>query len=173
MKQKHVSLTKDISGRCYVNTISRPQNNIIILFCYFGIQLEFRHFLYFNFAATTVKYFRRCISVIPNYDTLLLLLLLQLLQGYFVTLVAGIYWNQYLSSLLLSCGRAVSSLLRRAPSAASEEAREVSVWRLASYMRPYSGRFVVVVVLVVLSSYGETLDGLSGRRVGRLARRRG
>lgn len=42
----------------------------------------------------------------------------------------------------------------------------MSVWRLASYMRPYSGRFVVVVVLVVLSSYGETLDGLSGRRVG-------
>lgn len=104
---------------------------------------------------------------------LLLLLLLQLLQGYLVTLVAGIYWNQYLSSLLLSCGRAVSSLLRRAPSAASEEAQGVSVWRLASYMRPYSGRFVVVVVLVVLSSYGETLGGLSGRRVGRLARRRG
>lgn len=79
----------------------------------------------------------------------------RLLQGYLVTLVAGIYWNQYLSSLLLSCGQAVSSLLRRAPSAASEEARGVSVWRLASYMRPYSGRFVVVVVLVVLSSYGE------------------
>lgn len=79
-----------------------------------------------------------------------------------VTLVAGVYWNQYVSSLLLSCGGAVSSLLRRTPSAASRDAGGVSVWRLASYMRPYPFRFVSVVVLVVLSSYGETPDGLSG-----------
>lgn len=102
-------------------------------------------------------------------DTLLLLFLLQLLQGYLVTLVAGVYWNQYVSSLLVSCGRAVSSLLRATPSEANREAGGVSVWRLASYMRPYSDRFVAVVVLVVLSSYGETLDGLRGPSDGRLA----
>lgn len=93
---------------------------------------------------------------------LMLLFLLQFLQGYVVTLVAGVYWNQYVSSLLLSCGRAVSSLLKWTPSAANKEAGGVSVWRLASYMRPYSGRFVAVVILVVLSSYGETHDGLPG-----------
>lgn len=103
-----------------------------------------------------------CISLVPNCDTLLLFFLSQWLQGYVVTLLAGVYWNQYMSSLLLSCGRAVSSLLWRTPSVAKEEAGGVSVWRLASYMRPYSGRFVAVVVLVVLSSYGETLDGLEG-----------
>lgn len=31
-------------------------------------------------------------------------------------------------------------------------------------MRPYSSRFVVVVILVVLSSYGETLDGILGQK---------
>lgn len=95
---------------------------------------------------------------------LLLPFLLQLLQNYLVTLVAGIYWNQYLSSFLLSCGRAVTSWLRRVPSDASEAAQGVSVWRLASYMQPYSSRFVVVVILVVLSSYGETVDGISGEK---------
>lgn len=100
---------------------------------------------------------------------LLLLFLLQLLQGYLVTLVAGVYWNQYVSSLLASCGRAVSSLLRATPSAANGEVGGVSVWRLASYMRPYSGRFVFVVVLVVLSSYGETPEGLCGRSDARRA----
>lgn len=73
-----------------------------------------------------------------------------------MTLVAGLYWNQYVSSMLLSCGRSVSSLLRGAPSAERKEEKGVSVKRLLSYMLPYSRRFVAVLFLVILSSYGES-----------------
>lgn len=77
-----------------------------------------------------------------------------------MTLVAGLYWNEYVSVMLLSCGQSVSSLLRGAASAKRKEERGVSVTRLLSYMLPYSRRFVAVLFLVTLSSYGE-----SGRAV--------
>lgn len=74
--------------------------------------------------------------------------------------MAGLYWNEYVSKMLLSCGQSISSLLRGAPSAERKEKKGVSVTRLLSYMLPYSRRFVAVLFLVILSSYGE-----SGRAV--------
>lgn len=86
---------------------------------------------------------------------------LQVLQGYVVTAVAWLYWSRYVSSLLLSWGRYISSLLTRAPSKKPKEDTGASLKRLMGYMRPYLQRFVVVLFLVVLSSYGKwgnTLD---------------
>nr|AEE65413.1 transporter-associated with antigen processing 1 [Dicentrarchus labrax] len=76
-------------------------------------------------------------------------------QGYVVTVVAWLYWSRYVSSLLLSWGRYISSLLTRAPSKKSKEHSITPLKRLIEYMRPYSCRFVAVLCLVVLSSYGE------------------
>uniref|UniRef100_A0A8C4E4M7 Antigen peptide transporter 1 n=1 Tax=Dicentrarchus labrax TaxID=13489 RepID=A0A8C4E4M7_DICLA len=76
-------------------------------------------------------------------------------QGYVVTVVAWLYWSRYVSSLLLSWGRYISSLLTRAPSKKSKEDSITPLKRLIEYMRPYSCRFVAVLCLVVLSSYGE------------------
>ncbi|XP_047455675.1 antigen peptide transporter 1 [Mugil cephalus] len=82
----------------------------------------------------------------------------RVLQGYVVTMVAWLYWSRYVLSLLLSWGRYISSLFRRTPSK-EEEPREdtstSSLKRLLGYMTPYFWRFVVVLCLVVLSSYGE------------------
>lgn len=60
-----------------------------------------------------------------------------------------------MSSLLLSWGRYVSSLLTRAPSEKPKDDTISPLKRLMGYMLPYSGRFVFVLCLVVLSSYGE------------------
>nr|WIM36855.1 transporter 1, ATP binding cassette subfamily B member [Ogcocephalus cubifrons] len=88
----------------------------------------------------------------------------RVLQGYAVTLVAWLYWSQYVSSLLLSCVRCISSLWSRPGEKEKEKATGVSLKRLAAYMLPYRGRFVAVLVLVVLSSYGEmTIPRYTGR----------
>ncbi|XP_033495536.1 antigen peptide transporter 1 [Epinephelus lanceolatus] len=79
----------------------------------------------------------------------------RVLQGYAVTVVAWLYWSRYVSSLLLSWGRYVSSLLTRAPSEKPKDDTISPLKRLMGYMLPYSGRFVFVLCLVVLSSYGE------------------
>ncbi|XP_056300185.1 antigen peptide transporter 1 [Pseudoliparis swirei] len=79
----------------------------------------------------------------------------RVLQGYVVTIVAGLYWSRYVSSLLLSSGRCISSLLTRAPKEEPKEDTSASLNRLMGYMRPYLGRLVSVLVLVLLSSYGE------------------
>ncbi|XP_055359415.1 antigen peptide transporter 1 isoform X2 [Betta splendens] len=79
----------------------------------------------------------------------------RLLQGYVVTAVAWLYWSRYASSLLLSCGRSISSRLWKAPRAPAQKASSSALERLLGYMRPYGGRFAFVLALVVLSSYGE------------------
>ncbi len=80
---------------------------------------------------------------------------LQVLQGYAVTAVAWLYWSRYVSSLLLSWGRYISSLVTRAPSEKPKEDSGAPLKRLMGYMQPYLQRFVVVLFLVVLSSYGK------------------
>uniref|UniRef100_A0A671WD35 Transporter 1, ATP-binding cassette, sub-family B (MDR/TAP) n=1 Tax=Sparus aurata TaxID=8175 RepID=A0A671WD35_SPAAU len=62
----------------------------------------------------------------------------RVLQGYVVAGVAWLYWSRYVSSLLLSW-----------------EDTGASLKRLMEYMLPYLGRFVAVLFLVVVSSYGE------------------
>ncbi|XP_070823564.1 antigen peptide transporter 1 [Chaetodon trifascialis] len=80
----------------------------------------------------------------------------RVLQGYVVTVVAWLYWSRYASSLLLSWGRSMSSLLTRAPSEKpKEDAAAGALKRLMGYMLPFLRRFVAVLFLVVLSSYGE------------------
>ncbi|XP_038566583.1 antigen peptide transporter 1 [Micropterus salmoides] len=79
----------------------------------------------------------------------------RVLQGYVVTVVAWLYWSRYVSSLLLTCGRYISSLFTRVPSDKPREDTSTSLKRLMGYMQPYLGRFVAVLFLVVLSSYGE------------------
>ncbi|XP_074508784.1 antigen peptide transporter 1 isoform X1 [Sebastes fasciatus] len=90
----------------------------------------------------------------------------RVLQGYVVTMVAWLYWSRYVSSLLLSWGRYVSSLLlswgryissllTRAPSDKPKEVANSSLEKLMGFMLPYRWRFVLVLFLVVLSSYGE------------------
>ncbi|XP_059196203.1 antigen peptide transporter 1 [Centropristis striata] len=79
----------------------------------------------------------------------------RVLQGYVVTVVAWIYWSRYVLSLLLSWGRYVSSLLTGAPSEKPEKETCTPLQRLIGFMLPYRGRFVAVLFLVVLSSYGE------------------
>ncbi|KAF1388369.1 hypothetical protein PFLUV_G00089470 [Perca fluviatilis] len=79
----------------------------------------------------------------------------RVLQGYVVTVVAWLYWSRYVSSLLLSCGRYISSLLTMAPSEEPKEDTITPLKRLMEYMRPYFWRFVFVLLLVFLSSCGE------------------
>ncbi|XP_020496083.2 antigen peptide transporter 1 [Labrus bergylta] len=76
-------------------------------------------------------------------------------QGYVVTLVAWLYWSQYVLSLLLSWGRYFSSLWTGGASEKPEDNTSSSLKRLLGYMRPYVGRFVAVLSLVIFSSYGE------------------
>uniref|UniRef100_A0A7N8WV16 Antigen peptide transporter 1 n=1 Tax=Mastacembelus armatus TaxID=205130 RepID=A0A7N8WV16_9TELE len=61
----------------------------------------------------------------------------RVLQGYVVTVVAWLYWSRYVSHRLPADN--TSSSLKR----------------LMGFMQPYSWRFVAVLSLVVLSSYGE------------------
>lgn len=67
-----------------------------------------------------------------------------MLQCYGVTLVAWLYWSRY-----------VSSFLTRKTPETSKENTGASLKRLMGYMQPYAARFVAVLVLVNLSSYGE------------------
>ncbi|KAM6994741.1 antigen peptide transporter 1 [Tautogolabrus adspersus] len=79
----------------------------------------------------------------------------RVLQGYVVTLVAWLYWSQYVSSLLLSWGRYFSSLWTGGASEKPQDDTSSSLKRLLGYMKPYLGRFVAVLFLVLFSSYGE------------------
>ncbi|XP_033958004.1 antigen peptide transporter 1 [Pseudochaenichthys georgianus] len=79
----------------------------------------------------------------------------RVLQGYVVTAVAWLYWSRYVSSLLLSCGQYISSLMKKAPSEKPKEDTCDPLKRLMGYMRPYLWRFVSVLTLVILSSLGE------------------
>uniref|UniRef100_A0A671W912 Transporter 1, ATP-binding cassette, sub-family B (MDR/TAP) n=1 Tax=Sparus aurata TaxID=8175 RepID=A0A671W912_SPAAU len=58
-------------------------------------------------------------------------------------------------SLLLSWGRYISPLLMRVPAEKPKEDTGASLKRLMEYMLPYLGRFVAVLFLVIVSSYGE------------------
>ncbi|XP_040899836.1 antigen peptide transporter 1 [Toxotes jaculatrix] len=79
----------------------------------------------------------------------------RVLQGYVVTVVAWLYWSRYVSSLLLSWGRYISSLFMKTPAEKPKEDTDSPLKRLIGYMLPYLWRFVFVLSLVVLSSYGE------------------
>uniref|UniRef100_A0A672G490 Antigen peptide transporter 1-like n=2 Tax=Salarias fasciatus TaxID=181472 RepID=A0A672G490_SALFA len=68
----------------------------------------------------------------------------RVLQGYAVTLVAWTYWSRYVAALLSSGVRWVRSALKTG-----------SAGGLLGCMRPYLWRFVFVLALVMLSSYGE------------------
>lgn len=78
----------------------------------------------------------------------------RVLQGYAVTMVAWLYWSEYALSKLHSLGRYISSLRTRVPSRPQEDT-STPLKRLLGYMRPYKWRFVAVLILVILSSYGE------------------
>ncbi|XP_069393656.1 antigen peptide transporter 1 [Paralichthys olivaceus] len=88
----------------------------------------------------------------------------RVLQGYVVTVVAWLYWSRYVSSLLLSSGRYISSLFTKTPSEKPDEDTVTLLNRLLGYMKPYFWRFVAVLALVFLSSYGEmAIPQYSGR----------
>lgn len=72
-----------------------------------------------------------------------------------MTVVAWLYWNQYVSSLLRSCGQYILSVWTTAPSEKPKEDTGASLKRLAAYMVPYVWRFVAVVFLVTASCYGK------------------
>ncbi|XP_029359953.1 antigen peptide transporter 1 isoform X2 [Echeneis naucrates] len=77
------------------------------------------------------------------------------LQGYIVTVVAWLYWSKYVSSLLLSWGRYASSLFTKTPCEKPKEDTGGPLKRLIGYMMPFLWRFITVLFLVILSSYGE------------------
>ncbi|KAM3615308.1 uncharacterized protein V6R79_026403 [Siganus canaliculatus] len=79
----------------------------------------------------------------------------RVLQSYVVTGVSWLYWSRYASSLLRSLGRYASSLFTRTTSKTPKADTSVILKRLIEYMKPFVGRFIAVLVLVVLSSYGE------------------
>uniref|UniRef100_A0A3P9JN70 Transporter 1, ATP-binding cassette, sub-family B (MDR/TAP) n=1 Tax=Oryzias latipes TaxID=8090 RepID=A0A3P9JN70_ORYLA len=64
-------------------------------------------------------------------------------QGYVVTAVANLYFIK------------ASSAWSKAPPRSSGPDTRASLKRLMGYMRPYLGRFILVLALVILSSYGE------------------
>ncbi|XP_047218022.1 antigen peptide transporter 1 [Girardinichthys multiradiatus] len=71
----------------------------------------------------------------------------RVLQGYAVTAVAWLYWSRYLSPFMT-----------RGPTKKKEKTgpdSRASLKKLMGYMLPYTPRFIVVLALVVLSSYGE------------------
>ncbi|XP_061918708.1 antigen peptide transporter 1 [Entelurus aequoreus] len=79
----------------------------------------------------------------------------RLLQGYVVMAVAWVYWSQYASSLWTS-------------KCATEKPKEdivSSLRRLTGFMQPYLGRFIFVLILVLLSAYGEMAVPLYTGRV--------
>lgn len=75
----------------------------------------------------------------------------RVLQGYVVTALSWIYWSRHVWALLRSMG---SSLLSFTRGGAVVE-WDGRLLRLLGFMRPYSWRFSTVLVLVVLSSWGE------------------
>lgn len=78
-------------------------------------------------------------------------------QVYATTLLAWLYWSRYASSLLLSCCTCASALLRRTPPPEKPETGATPpLRRLYHFTRPYLWRFVAVLLLVILSSYGKT-----------------
>ncbi|CAN9514202.1 unnamed protein product [Ophioblennius macclurei] len=79
----------------------------------------------------------------------------RVLQGYVVTLVAWIYWSRYISSLLNSSFQYVWSVLWTRSTCGATEVTSAAVKRLLGCMRPYLWRFVLVLALVMMSSYGE------------------
>lgn len=79
----------------------------------------------------------------------------RVLHSYIVTVVAWLYWSRYVSSLLLSWGQYISSLWTRKPSEKPKKDTGASLKKMMGYMKPYFWRFVAVLILVVLSSYGE------------------
>ena len=72
----------------------------------------------------------------------------QLLHGYVVTAVAWLYWGRYVSSLFQ----------KERSSERKEDAQSgntsTSLKKLIGFMRPYTSRFLFVMLLVTLSSYG-------------------
>ncbi|XP_028327135.1 antigen peptide transporter 1 [Gouania willdenowi] len=67
----------------------------------------------------------------------------RVLQGYLVTLVSWIYWSQYV-------------LPRLSPTSPQQSTEDHGTFkRVVGYLRPYFWRFVFVLTLVTLSSYGE------------------
>lgn len=74
-----------------------------------------------------------------------------MLQGYAVTAVAWLYWSRTISNV--STKNAPSE---KKPGPDSSAAMK----RLTGYMKPYLGRFIVVLVLVVLSSCGALGNGV-------------
>nr|XP_057909434.1 antigen peptide transporter 1 [Doryrhamphus excisus]XP_057909435.1 antigen peptide transporter 1 [Doryrhamphus excisus]XP_057909437.1 antigen peptide transporter 1 [Doryrhamphus excisus]XP_057909438.1 antigen peptide transporter 1 [Doryrhamphus excisus]XP_057909439.1 antigen peptide transporter 1 [Doryrhamphus excisus] len=79
----------------------------------------------------------------------------RLLQSYVVTAVAWIYWSQYVSLWTSVSGEAEKP----------KEDIGSSLRRLIGFMRPYLGRFVFVLFLVLFSSYGEMAIPLYTGRV--------
>ncbi|XP_030014886.1 antigen peptide transporter 1 [Sphaeramia orbicularis] len=80
----------------------------------------------------------------------------RVLQGYVVTVVAWLYWTRYVSSFLVSWARYISSWFTNVSAEKpKEDDSGASLKRLLGYMQPYVGRFIFVLVLVFLSSYGE------------------
>ena len=72
----------------------------------------------------------------------------QLLHGYGITAVTWLYWDRYVSSLFQkekSSGKKEDAQSGSTPN---------SLKKLLGFMRPYSGRFLFVMLLVTLSSYG-------------------
>lgn len=74
-----------------------------------------------------------------------------MLQGYAVTAVARLYWSWTISNF--STKKAPSE---KKPGPDGSTAMK----RLMGYMKPYLGRFVAVLVLVVLSSCGALENGV-------------
>ncbi|XP_030641513.1 antigen peptide transporter 1 [Chanos chanos] len=68
---------------------------------------------------------------------------LGLLQGYGVTALSLLLWTRYMPSILPG---------KRAK---PKEKKETPLQKLMGYMRPYTGRFIVVIFFVIISSLGE------------------
>jgi len=78
-----------------------------------------------------------------------------MLHGYGVTAVAWLYWNHYVNRYLSSLFNKMKRGTKQgAQGAAQPENTGTSLKRLVDYMRPYTCRFVFVMLLVMLSSYG-------------------
>lgn len=88
----------------------------------------------------------RCINQSP-WPIILLVFPGQLLYGYAITAVAWLYWSRHVSSLF-------EQKKKNGGSDAQSENTGASLKRLMAYMLPYTCRFVFVMLLVTLSSYG-------------------
>lgn len=83
----------------------------------------------------------------------------RVLQGYVVTALSWLYWTRHVSLWLRSLCRTLLSFARGG--AVEWDGR---LLRLLGYMRPYGVRFSGVLVLVILSSWGEmTFPQYTGR----------